>query len=37
VDLSQLAMPLNLLAGTTDHITPPNQGFGVAALVSIPP
>jgi poly(3-hydroxyalkanoate) synthetase len=37
VDLSRLAMPLNLLAGATDHITPPDQVFALARLVSTPP
>jgi poly(3-hydroxybutyrate) depolymerase len=36
VDLSRLAMPLNLLAGATDHITPPDQVFAVAAFASTP-
>ena len=29
-------MPLNLLAGATDHITPPDQVFAIAGLVSTP-
>ena len=37
VDLARIAMPLNLLAGATDHITPPDQVFALAALVSTPP
>jgi poly(3-hydroxyalkanoate) synthetase len=37
VDLSRLDMPLMLLAGATDHITPPAQVFAVAALASTPP
>ena len=30
-------MPLNLLAGATDHITPPDQVFALAELASTPP
>ena len=30
-------MPLNLLAGATDHITPPDQVFAIADLASTPP
>ncbi len=30
VDLSRLDMPLNLLAGANDHITPPDQVFALA-------
>jgi len=37
VNLASLDMPLNLLAGATDHITPPDQVFAIAALVSTPP
>ena len=37
VNLAHLDMPLNLLAGATDHITPPDQVFAVAALASTPP
>jgi poly(3-hydroxybutyrate) depolymerase len=37
VDLASLAMPLNLLAGATDHITPPDQVFAIAAHASTPP
>ncbi len=37
VDLNRIAMPLNLLAGATDHITPPDQVFAVADHVSTPP
>jgi poly(3-hydroxyalkanoate) synthetase len=37
VDLGRLAMPLNLLAGATDHITPPDQVFALADLVATPP
>jgi poly(3-hydroxybutyrate) depolymerase len=36
VDLARLDMPLMLLAGATDHITPPAQVFAVAALASTP-
>jgi poly(3-hydroxybutyrate) depolymerase len=36
VDLSRLEMPLNLLAGATDHITPPDQVFALADYVSTP-
>jgi poly(3-hydroxyalkanoate) synthetase len=31
VDLSKIEMPLNLLAGATDHITPPDQVYAIAA------
>jgi poly(3-hydroxybutyrate) depolymerase len=34
VDLGRLDMPLNLLAGATDHITPPNQVFALADYAS---
>ena len=37
VKLANLDMPLNLLAGATDHITPPDQVFAIAALASTPP
>ena len=37
VDLSRLRMPLNLLAGATDHITPPPQVFAAREAVSTPP
>jgi poly(3-hydroxybutyrate) depolymerase len=37
VNLANLGMPLNLLAGATDHITPPDQVFAIAALASTPP
>ena len=30
-------MPLNLLAGATDHITPPDQVFALAHHASTPP
>jgi len=36
VDLSRLAMPLNLLAGAKDHITPPDQVFALADHASTP-
>jgi len=36
VDLAKLDMPLNLLAGTTDHITPPDQVFALADYASTP-
>jgi poly(3-hydroxyalkanoate) synthetase len=36
VDLGRLAMPLNLLAGATDHITPPPQVFALADHASTP-
>jgi poly(3-hydroxybutyrate) depolymerase len=34
VDLARLEMPLNLLAGATDHITPPDQVFALASYAS---
>jgi poly(3-hydroxybutyrate) depolymerase len=34
VDLSRITCPLNLLAGATDHITPPAQVFAAAEHVS---
>jgi len=37
VNPAKLDMPLNLLAGATDHITPPDQVFAIAALASTPP
>jgi poly(3-hydroxyalkanoate) synthetase len=37
VDLRRLDMPINLLAGATDHITPPDQVFALAHEVSTPP
>jgi poly(3-hydroxyalkanoate) synthetase len=37
VDLSRIDMPLNLLAGAIDHITPPDQVFALAALAGTPP
>jgi poly(3-hydroxyalkanoate) synthetase len=36
VDLANLDMPLNLLAGARDHITPPDQVFAVAEYASTP-
>jgi len=36
VDLSKIDMPLNLFAGATDHITPPDQVFALAAYASTP-
>lgn len=37
VDLANISMPLNLLAGATDHITPPDQVFAIAEFASTPP
>jgi poly(3-hydroxyalkanoate) synthetase len=37
VDLRRIDMPLNLLAGASDHITPPDQVFALAAAASTPP
>jgi poly(3-hydroxybutyrate) depolymerase len=37
VDLRRINCPLNLLAGETDHITPPQQVFALAGAVSTPP
>ncbi len=37
VDLGRIEMPLNLLAGATDHITPPDQVFALASHASTPP
>ncbi len=37
VALERLKMPLNLLAGATDHITPPDQVFALADYASTPP
>ena len=34
--LGRLAMPLNLLAGATDHITPPDQVFALADYAATP-
>jgi poly(3-hydroxyalkanoate) synthetase len=36
IDLSRLDMPLNLLAGATDHITPPAQVFAIADHATTP-
>jgi len=36
VDLGRIGMPLNLLAGATDHITPPDQVFALATHASTP-
>jgi poly(3-hydroxybutyrate) depolymerase len=36
VKLAKLDMPLNLLAGQTDHITPPDQVFALADYASTP-
>jgi poly(3-hydroxyalkanoate) synthetase len=36
VDLGELRMPLNLLAGAADHITPPDQVFAVADYAATP-
>jgi poly(3-hydroxyalkanoate) synthetase len=36
VDLARIGMPLNLLAGATDHITPPDQVFALAEYASTP-
>ena len=36
VELAKLTMPLNLLAGASDHITPPDQVFAVADFASTP-
>jgi poly(3-hydroxyalkanoate) synthetase len=37
VDLANISMPLYLLAGATDHITPPDQVFAIADLATTPP
>jgi poly(3-hydroxybutyrate) depolymerase len=37
VELARLEMPLNLLAGATDHITPPDQVFAITSVASTPP
>jgi poly(3-hydroxyalkanoate) synthetase len=37
VDLGRLKMPLNLLAGATDHITPPDQVYALADYASTAP
>jgi poly(3-hydroxyalkanoate) synthetase len=36
VDLAEIRCPLNLLAGTADHITPPAQVFALAEAASTP-
>ena len=36
VDLSRIDMPLELMAGATDHITPPDQVFALATQASTP-
>jgi len=36
VDLRRIECPVNLLAGATDHITPPEQVFALAGVVSTP-
>jgi poly(3-hydroxybutyrate) depolymerase len=36
VDLSHIDVPLNLLAGATDHITPPDQVFAIAVHAATP-
>jgi poly(3-hydroxyalkanoate) synthetase len=37
VDLGRIECPLNLLAGATDHITPPDQVFALADYARTPP
>jgi poly(3-hydroxyalkanoate) synthetase len=37
VDLGRITCPVNMLAGATDHITPPAQVFALANHVSTPP
>jgi poly(3-hydroxybutyrate) depolymerase len=37
VKLASIDMPLNLMAGATDHITPPDQVFALATHASTPP
>jgi poly(3-hydroxybutyrate) depolymerase len=37
VDLGAISCPVNMLAGATDHITPPAQVFALANHVSTPP
>jgi poly(3-hydroxybutyrate) depolymerase len=37
VDLGRINIPLNLLAGATDHITPPDQVFAIADFASTSP
>ena len=36
VDLGRIECPLNLLAGATDHITPPDQVFALADYAGTP-
>jgi poly(3-hydroxybutyrate) depolymerase len=36
VELASIDMPLHLLAGATDHITPPDQVFAIASRASTP-
>jgi poly(3-hydroxybutyrate) depolymerase len=36
VDLGRIDCPVNLLAGATDHITPPDQVFALAGAVATP-
>jgi poly(3-hydroxyalkanoate) synthetase len=36
VDLGRLEMPLNLMAGATDHITPPDQVYALADYAGTP-
>ena len=36
VSLKKIDMPLNLLAGATDHITPPDQVFALATAAATP-
>jgi poly(3-hydroxybutyrate) depolymerase len=36
VSPAKLDMPLQLLAGASDHITPPDQVFAIADLASTP-
>jgi poly(3-hydroxyalkanoate) synthetase len=37
VDLRAIRSPLNLIAGATDHITPPAQVFAIAGAAETPP
>src|SRR5262249_9609727 len=37
VDLGRIDCPVNLLAGATDHITPPDQVFALAGAVATAP
>jgi poly(3-hydroxybutyrate) depolymerase len=37
VDLARIDMPLALLGGASDHITPPDQVFALASCASTPP